>query len=323
MPGEAELRLRERLSRLRSLPLLRGPRLSGELERLQRQLERIQEGATDEEIWKFVELARHDDRPYTLDYVERLFEDFVELHGDRARAEDPALVTGLGSFAGRTVAVIGHQKGRDTTERAKRNFGMAYPEGYRKAMRTMEIAERHGFPLITFVDTPGAYPGVAAEQHGQGGAIARSQALMARLTVPTVACIIGEGGSGGAIAIALADRVLMQQNAMYSVISPEGCAMILWRDGAEKMKAAAALKPDALHCHELGVIDVIVPEPEGGAHTDHDESAALLGEVIKNAFDELIGVPGEDLRRRRRDRFRSLGIYGARAGSETHAAPAR
>ncbi len=323
MPGEAELRLRERLSRLRSLPLLRGPRLSGELERLQRQLERIQEGATDEEIWKFVELARHDDRPYTLDYVERLFEDFIELHGDRARAEDPALVTGLGSFAGRTVAVIGHQKGRDAGERAKRNFGMAYPEGYRKAMRTMEIAERHGFPLITFVDTPGAYPGVAAEQHGQGGAIARSQALMARLTVPTVACIIGEGGSGGAIAIALADRVLMQQNAMYSVISPEGCAMILWRDGAEKMKAAAALKPDALHCHELGVIDVLVPEPEGGAHTDPDESAALLGEVIKNAFDELIGVPGEELRRRRRDRFRSLGIYGARAGSETHPAPAR
>jgi acetyl-CoA carboxylase carboxyl transferase subunit alpha len=323
MPGEAELRIRERLSRLRSLPLLRGPRLSGELERLQRQLERIQEGATDEEIWKFVELARHDDRPYTLDYVERLFQDFVELHGDRARAEDPALVTGLGSFHGRTVAVIGHQKGRDAGERAKRNFGMAYPEGYRKAMRTMEIAERHGFPLITFVDTPGAYPGVAAEQHGQGGAIARSQALMARLSVPTVACIIGEGGSGGAIAIALADRVLMQQNAMYSVISPEGCAMILWRDGAEKMKAAAALKPDALHCEELGVIDVIVPEPEGGAHTDHDEAAALLGEVIKNAFEELIGVPGEELRRRRRDRFRSLGIYGARPGSETHAAPAR
>jgi acetyl-CoA carboxylase carboxyl transferase subunit alpha len=163
MPGEAELRLRQRLSRLRSLPLLRGARLSGELERLQRQLERIEEGATDEEIWKFVELARHDDRPYTLDYVERLFEDFVELHGDRARAEDPALVTGLGSFDGRTLAVIGHQKGRDAGERAKRNFGMAYPEGYRKAMRTMEIAERHGFPLVTFVDTPGAYPGVAAE----------------------------------------------------------------------------------------------------------------------------------------------------------------
>jgi acetyl-CoA carboxylase carboxyl transferase subunit alpha len=323
MPGEAELRLRERLSRLRGLPLLRGARLSGELERLQRQLERIEEGATDEEIWRFVELARHPERPYTLDYVERLFEDFIELHGDRARAEDPAIITGLGSFGGRTVAVVGHQKARDMKERQRRNFGMAYPEGYRKAMRTMEIAERHGFPLISFVDTPGAYPGVAAEQHGQGGAIARSQALMARLSVPTVACIIGEGGSGGAIAIALADRILMQSNAMYSVISPEGCAAILWRDGAEKMKAAAALKPDALHCHELGVIDAIVPEPEGGAHTDHDETAVLLGEVIKNALEELDGVSGEDLRRRRRDRFRSLGIYGVRPGSKTPAAPAR
>ena len=323
MAREAEIRIRERLSRLRSLPLLRGARLSGELERLQRQLERIEEGATDEEIWKFVELARHDDRPYTLDYVERLFEDFVELHGDRARAEDPALVTGVGRFDGRTVAVLGHQKGRDARERAHRNFGMTYPEGYRKAMRMMEIADRHGWPLVSFVDTPGAYPGVAAEQHGQGGAIARSQALMARLGVPIVACIIGEGGSGGAIAIALADRVLMQENAMYSVISPEGCAAILWRDGAEKMKAAAALKPDALHCLELGVIDVIVPEPEGGAQIDHDGAARLLGDVLRNAFEDLAGIPPEELRRRRRDRFRSLGIYGVRAGVEIPASPAR
>jgi acetyl-CoA carboxylase carboxyl transferase subunit alpha len=323
MPGEAEIRIRERLSRLRSLPLLRGARLSGELERLQRQLERIEEGASDEEIWKFVELARHDDRPYTLDYVGRLFKDFVELHGDRTRAEDPALITGIGKFNGQTVVVLGHQKGRDARERATRNFGMTYPEGYRKAMRTMEIADRHGFPVISFVDTPGAYPGVAAEQHGQGGAIASSQALMARLGVPTVACIIGEGGSGGAIAIALADRVLMQANAMYSVISPEGCAAILWRDGAEKMKAAAALKPDALHCLELDVIDAIVPEPEGGAHTDHDEAARLLGEVLKNALEELAGVSSDERRRRRRARFRSLGIYGVRSGTETPAAPAR
>jgi acetyl-CoA carboxylase carboxyl transferase subunit alpha len=323
MAGEAEIRIRERLSRLRSLPLLRGARLSGELERLQRQLERIEEGASDEEIWKFVELARHDERPYTLDYVERLIEDFVEFHGDRARAEDPALITGLGRFNGRTVAIIGHQKARDIKERRRRNFGMPYPEGYRKAMRAMEIAERHGFPLVSFVDTPGAYPGVAAEQHGQGGTIARSQALLARLTVPTVACIIGEGGSGGAIATALADRVLMQANAMYTVISPEGCAAILWRDGAEKMKAAAALKPDALHCLELGVIDAIVPEPEGGAHEDHDEAARLLGEVLKNALEELAGITGEELRRQRRARFRSLGIYGVRPGADTPAAPAR
>src|SRR4029079_7303396 len=193
-----------------------------------------------EEIWQSVELARHADRPYTLDYVERIFEDFFELHGDRGRADDLALVTGLGKRGGgRTVVLVGHQKGRDLKERTKRNFGMAYPEGYRKAMRAMALAERHGFPLVTLVDTPRAYPGVAAEQHGQGGAIARSQAAMVRLGVPTVSVVMGEAGSGGAIAIAVADRVLMQENAIYSVISPEGCASILWRDASQARKAAA------------------------------------------------------------------------------------
>src|SRR5207237_4539737 len=208
-----------------------------------------------------------------LDYVERLLEDWVELHGDRGRADDPAIVTGLGRFDGRTLALVGHQKGRDIKERTKRNFGMPYPEGYRKAIRVMELADRHGFPLLSLVDTPGAYPGVAAEQHGQGGAIARSQSVMARLGVPTVACIIGEGGSGGAIALALADRVLMQENAIYSVITPEGCAAILWRDASAAKKAAAAFKPDAAHCLELGVVDSIVPEPEGGAQADADGAA--------------------------------------------------
>ncbi len=309
MPGEAEVQLRERLSRLRSLPLLRGARLSGELERLQRQLDRIVAEPSDEQIWRSVELARHTDRPYTLDYVERMLEDFVELHGDRGRADDEALVTGLGSFDGRTIALIGHQKGRDIKERTKRNFGMAYPEGYRKAMRVMELADRHGFPLITLVDTPGAYPGVAAEQHGQGGMIARSQAVMARLRSPIVSCIIGEGGSGGAIAIAVADRVLMQENAIYSVISPEGCAAILWRDAGEAQKAAAAFKPDAVHCLELGVIDAIVPEPADGAHADPDAAAVLLKDSIGEALDELGGLSGDELRRRRRARFRSLGTF--------------
>jgi len=309
MPGEAELQLRERLSRLRSLPLLRGARLSGELERLQRQLDRIVAEPSDEQIWRSVELARHPDRPYTLDYVERILEDFVELHGDRGRADDAALVTGLGRFDGRTVALIGHQKGRDIQERTKRNFGMAYPEGYRKGMRVMELAERHGFPLITLVDTPGAYPGVAAEQHGQGGMIARSQAEMARLGSPIVSCIIGEGGSGGAIAIAVADRVLMQQNAIYSVISPEGCAAILWRDAGEAQKAAAAFKPDAVHCLELGVIDAIVPEPPQGAHTDPEASAVLLKDSIGEALDELVALPADELRRRRRARFRAVGAF--------------
>jgi acetyl-CoA carboxylase carboxyl transferase subunit alpha len=309
MATDHELHLRERLTRLRSLNLLGGSRLSGELEKLQRQLERIQAAPTDEEIWRSVELARHQDRPYTLDYVERLFDDWVELHGDRGRADDAAFVVGLGRFDGRTVALVGNQKGRDIKERTHRNFGMAYPEGYRKAMRMMELADRHGFPLLSLVDIPGAYPGVAAEQHGQGGTIARSQSLMARLDVPTIACVIGEGGSGGAIATALADRVLMQENAIYTVISPEGCAAILWRDAGEAKKAAAAFKPDAVHCLELGVIDAIVPEPEGGAHTDPDQAARYLGDSLREALEELDSVPPDDLKRRRRAKFRSLGVY--------------
>jgi acetyl-CoA carboxylase carboxyl transferase subunit alpha len=267
---------------------------------------------SEDEIWRSVEFARHPDRPYTLDYVERLVGDWIELHGDRARMDDPAIVSGLGSFAGRTVAVIGHQKGRgDAVQRVKRNFGMSNPEGYRKAMRVMEIANRHGFPVITLVDTPGAYPGVAAEQHGQGGALAASQAAMARLTVPTVACVIGEGGSGGAIAFALANRVLMQQFAIYSVISPEGCASILWRDAGQARKAAAAFQPDAAHCLELGVIDSIIPEPEGGAHTDFDEAAKLLGQSLRAALEELGRMNGNELRRDRRNRFRSHGVVAS------------
>ena len=308
MPGEAELRLRDRLSKLRSLRLPGGG-IDGELERLERQLDRMREEGADELIWQSVELARHQDRPYTLDYVERLFEDFVELRGDRMRGEDAAVVTGLGRFAGRTVALVGHQKGRDLKERTRRNFGMAYPEGYEKANRVMELADRHGFPVISLVDTPGAYPGVLAEQHGQGGAIARSQAVMARLGVPTVACVIGEGGSGGAVALAVSDAVLMQEHAIYSVISPEGCAAILWRDAGEAKKAAAAFKPDAQHCLDLGVIDGIVSEPAGGAHEDHDAAAALLGESLREALDELDGVPPDDLRRRRRAKFRALGVF--------------
>jgi acetyl-CoA carboxylase carboxyl transferase subunit alpha len=218
-------------------------------------------------------------------------------------------VTGIGSLRGRTVVLVGHQKGRDLKERTRRNFGMAYPEGYRKAMRAMALADRHGFPLVTLVDTPGAYPGVAAEQHGQGGAIARSQAAMMALSVPTVACVIGEGGSGGAVAIAVADRVLMQENAIYSVISPEGCAAILWRDAGEARKAAAAFKPDALHCRELGVIDGIVPEPAGGAHTDHDAAAALLGDALVAALAEVESLDPVERRRARRAKFRAMGVF--------------
>ena len=308
MPSEAELRLRERLTKLAGVRLLRGTKLSAEMERLQQQLDRLKEETTDEEIWGRVLLARHQDRPYTLDYVERLFDDFFELHGDRARLDDTALVTGIGRLDGRTVALIGQQKARDLQERVKRNFGMAYPEGYRKAMRVMELANRQSFPLLTLVDTPGAYPGVAAEQHGQGGAIARSQAAMVRLGIPTVAVVIGEGGSGGAVAIAVADRVLMQENAMYSVISPEGCASILWRDAEQAPKAAAAFKPDAVHCLELGVVDGVVPEPPGGAHIDPDLAAELLGEAVQAAFEELDGIRPDELRRARRAKFRAMGV---------------
>ena len=309
MPAEAERRLRERLASLRNMSLLGGTKLSGELERLQRQLDQLEAEPSDEDIWRSVELARHPDRPYTLDYVQRMLDDWVELHGDRGRADDGAMVAGIAKLGGRTVVLVGQQKGRDIQERTKRQFGMPYPEGYRKAMRAMELADRHGFPVISLVDTPGAYPGVAAEQHGQGGAIAASQALMARLEVPIVACVIGEGGSGGAIAIALADRVLMQENAIYSVISPEGCAAILWRDAGEARKAAAAFKPDAVHCLELGVIDGIVSEPTGGAQNDWKEAAALLKEAVRESLDDLEGTSGRELVRRRRAKFREMGVF--------------
>ena len=308
--GTAEqLRLRERLARLRDLPLLRGVGVSGELARLQHQIDRIAEEPSADEVWRAVELARHQDRPYTLDYVERIFDDFIELHGDRSFADDAALVSGIGRFNGETIALVGHQKGRDIRERTHRNFGMTYPEGYRKAMRVMELADRHRFPVITLVDTPGAYPGVVAEQHGQGGWIARSQLLMLRLGVPTVSCIIGEGGSGGAVAIAVADRVLMQENAIYSVISPEGCAAILWRDAGEAKKAAAAFKPDAVHCLELGVIDGVVPEPPGGAHENPDAAAVLLGESLGIALDDVKKRDPDVRRRERSEKFRRMGIF--------------
>jgi acetyl-CoA carboxylase carboxyl transferase subunit alpha len=309
--SEQEHRLRAALGRLSSVPLLRGTRVSGEARRLRRQLDEIQvePSVTEDEIWASVELARHEDRPYTLDYVERILDDWVELHGDRGRADDGAVVGGIGRLDGRTVALVGHQKGRDIKERNARQFGMAHPEGYAKAIRIMDLADRFGFPLVSLVDTPGAYPGVAAEQHGQGGAIARSQARMLRLGVPTVACVIGEGGSGGAVALAVSDRVLMQENAIYSVISPEGCAAILWRDREAAKQAAAAFKPDAAHSLELGVIDAIVPEPAGGAQDDPDEAARLLRDALVENLDGLADTAPADLRRRRREKFRSMGIF--------------
>jgi acetyl-CoA carboxylase carboxyl transferase subunit alpha len=310
LAGEAERTLRERLGRLRSLPLLHRTSVESEERRLKEQLDSISRvDASEDEIWEFVELARHPDRPYTLDYVERILEDWVELHGDRGRMDDGAIVAGLGKLDGRTIALVGHQKGRDLKERIARQYGMPSPEGYAKATRVMELAERFGFPVVSLIDTPGAYPGVAAEQHGQGGAIARSQAKMLALTVPTVACVIGEGGSGGALALAVSDRVLMQENAIYSVITPEGCAMILWRDREEKKKAAAAFKPDAFHCYELGVVDGIVSEPRGGAQHDPAAAASSLRQALVSALGELDGTPPAELRRARRAKFRAMGVF--------------
>ena len=306
-----QLRLRDRLAKLRNLPLVGGVGVAGELARLERQIERIAAEPSADEVWHSVELARHQDRPYTLDYVERICDDFVELHGDRTLADDPAIVAGLARFRGRTVALVGHQKGRDLRERTHRNFGMPYPEGYRKAMRVMDVADRHGFPVLTLVDTPGAYPGMTAEQHGQGGWIARCQLAMVGLRVPSVACVIGEGGSGGAVAIAVADRVLMQENAIYSVISPEGCAAILWRDASEAKKAAAAFKPDARHCLDLGVIDAIVPEPPGGAHADFDAAASALADALAGALEQVAGADPDERRAERRARFRAMGVFVA------------
>ena len=259
--------------------------------------------------WQKTQVARHPDRPHFGDYIAGLFEDFMPLAGDRAFADDQAIVGGLGRIAGHRVMVIGHEKGDDTASRIRHNFGMAKPEGYRKAIRLMELADRFGLPVLTLVDTSGAFPGVQAEERGQAEAIARSTEACLKLGVPMIAAVVGEGGSGGAIATAVADRVLMQEHAIYTVISPEGCAAILWRDAAEAKKAAAAFKPDALHCLELGVIDGIVPEPEDGAHTDPDEAARLLGESLRESLEELESIAPDDLKRRRRAKFRSLGVY--------------
>jgi acetyl-CoA carboxylase carboxyl transferase subunit alpha len=304
-----QLKLRERLAKLRNLPLIGGVGVAGELAKLERQIERISAEPSADEVWHSVDLARHPDRPYTLDYVERMCDDFVELHGDRVESDDAAIVAGLARFRGRTVGLVGHQKGRDLRERTQRNFGMPYPSGYRKAMRVMDLADRQGFPVLTLVDTPGAFPGLMAEQHGQGGWIARCQLAMIGLRVPSVACVIGEGGSGGAVAVAVADRVLMQENSIYSVISPEGCAAILWRDAKEAKKAAAAFKPDARHCLDLGVIDGIVPEPEGGAHADHDAAAELLADALETALADAGGADAETRRLARRERFRTMGVF--------------
>ncbi len=257
--------------------------------------------------WQKTQLSRHFNRPTTLDYIEKLFTDFVELHGDRKFADDPAIIGGIGRFAGEPVVVVGHQKGRTVQDKVARNFGMPNPEGYRKALRCMELAERFGKPLITMIDTPGAYPGQGAEERGQSTAIAENLQAMAILKVPIVTVVIGEGGSGGALALAVGDRILMFEHATYSVISPEGCAAILWKSEAEKERAAEALKGTASDLLEMGVIDEVVPEPLGGAHQDLEEMTRSLAEALSKNLDALKKIPVSDLLQKRYEKFRRMG----------------
>jgi acetyl-CoA carboxylase carboxyl transferase subunit alpha len=259
--------------------------------------------------WQRTLLARHPQRPYMMDYVRLLFEDFHELHGDRAYGDDAAMVTGFARYHGRQVMLVGQQKGRDTKQRVAQNFGQAKPEGYRKALRVMQLAAKFGRPIFTFIDTPGAYPGIDAEERGQAEAIARNLREMARLPVPIIVTITGEGGSGGALAIAVGDQVNMLENSVYSVISPEGCASILWRDAAKAETAAEALKITPPDLKEFGIIDEIVSEPEGGAHLDHEASAALLDKVLFHALRDLTRYPIADLLDRRYEKFRRMGQF--------------
>ncbi len=259
--------------------------------------------------WERTELARHPQRPYTLDYIERILTDWSEIHGDRGFRDDPAIVCGMARFHGEEVVVVGQQKARDAKQRVYRNFGMPHPEGYRKALRVMKIAEKFKRPILTFVDTDGAYPGLHAEERGQGEAIARNLLEMARLEVPIVATVIGVGGSGGALAIAVADRVLMMENSVYSVISPEGCASIMWRDTAKKGLAAEAMKITAKDLNELGCIDGIIPEPPGGAHTDHAQAAELLDRALQQHLAAVKRLPVGDLLEARYQKFRNMAQY--------------
>src|SRR6184192_3975162 len=259
--------------------------------------------------WQRAQIARHQQRPYLLDFVQYLFTDFMELHGDRAFGDDKAIIAGLAKFHGRPVAVIGHQKGRDTKQRVIRNFGQPKPEGYRKALRVMQLAAKFARPILSFVDTQGAYPGIDAEERGQGEAIARNLREMARLPVPIIVTVTGEGGSGGALAIAVGDKVNILENSFYSVISPEGCASIIWRDAAKAETAAAAMKITPKDLRELGIVDEIIPEPDGGAHTDHEAAARLLDDVLERQLVTLVNQPVRDLLSARYEKFRKMGQF--------------
>lgn len=305
---EPILRLRRRIEELAALPDDAAHRR--EIEKVREKLERVsKEIYSSLTPWQKTLVARHPARPYPLDYIQALTTDFVELHGDRGFSDDPAIVAGLADFRGRPVALVGHQKGRDTKEKIRRNFGMPRPDGFRKALRVMRLAEKFGRPILTFIDTAGAYPGIDAEERGQAEAIAVNLREMARFHVPIIVAVTGEGGSGGALALGIGDRILMLEHSIYSVITPEGCAAILWRDSGRKKDAAEALRLTAADLAEFRVIDEIVPEPPGGAHADPAGAAAALGEAIDRHLREVAELTAEERRERRYRHFRALGQF--------------
>lgn len=285
--------------------------LSSELRRLEDKLEHLKKDTySNLNAWQKVQLARHPNRPYTLDYINMMMSDFVELHGDRYFAEDKAIVTGFAKLDNQKIVIIGHQKGRDTKENLIRNFGCAHPEGYRKALRVMKLAEKFDLPIVIFIDTPGAYPGIGAEERGQAQAIALNLREMAQISVPIIAIVIGEGGSGGALGIGVADRIYVLENAYYSVISPEGCAAILWKDGSKAQEAAEALKLTAQDLLEMGLIDQVIPEPLGGAHRDPQKTSEAMRKVINRDLKEIRLLSKENLLKSRYKKFRQIGALG-------------
>jgi acetyl-CoA carboxylase carboxyl transferase subunit alpha len=297
-------------NKIAELKQLGGPQLELEIRRLERKARQLQREVFSElSAWQKVLLSRHPLRPFTLDYVARFIEDFVELHGDRAFRDDESIVGGVGRFGGRAVLILGHQKGRGTKENMRRNFGMTRPEGYRKALRLMETASRLGLPILTFIDTPGAYPGIDAEERGQAEAIAKNLEVMARLPVPIIATVIGEGGSGGALALGVADRILMLEYSVYSVISPEGCASILWKDQKKVETAAREMKMTASDLLELGIADSVIQEPAGGAHRDPEAAADAVGEAIGRELSAVAALSPTKRLEARYAKFRRMGSF--------------
>lgn len=304
------LELEDKIAELKQLATVQHVSVDEEVRRLTEKMEKLRHDIYARlSAWQHVQLARHPLRPYTLDYIEAISDDFVELHGDRSFSDDPAIVGGFMSLGDKRIVVIGHQKGRNTRENIHRNFGMPHPEGYRKAQRLMQLAEKFRLPVVTLIDTPGAYPGVGAEERGQALAIAENLKLMAGLAVPIVAVIIGEGGSGGALALGVGDRLLMLEHSIYAVISPEGCAAILWKDQAKVKEAADALKLTARHLHELGVIDRVIEEPPGGAHRNPAAMAEELKRVTYEELDYLQHFDAQSLREKRLRKFLDMGVY--------------